>query len=574
MINCGMKVLGFMRKSRERIHALIGSPGNILNLAMSFRAISLLLTSVFFLFSPQSPWIFKVGIVGALAIAALIIADLQRRYIENVKVVQAIVITETVGLTLLLIPTGGITSPFIWYALNPVLVAAGFLTPRYCWGALTFYLGSATFIASRFAGVESIGQVLEEKSYFYLVCLLVTLLVSLFSKLTRELDEKAHELLLVNEKLSEMNDKYLETMEHLMSFYHLTEGMTGKRSPESIMQEMAEALRKCMQSDQSFFWLKGSDMPAQIINETTIVELEKELDGAWQWMRKQNGTFTGNFGKDIYLMKVIRTSSNNGIIGVKVSEMENEKKAFAGRRPFEFIAELSEVMLERILIDQMMDQMLILEEQNRIANEIHDSVSQRLFGIVYSLHSLQGKSRFMTVEEREEEYKFLSRSAQETMKELRAAIYRLSSVKKGENPFFARIANYVDEYAKLNDVSIGYKLKGDESALSSDLKETIYRIICEACGNAVRHGNCKRIEMEISISNENTVVTVTDDGRGFQSSSGSGSKERGIGLVNMRKGVNLFGGTFTIEGHQGIGTTIHIEIPIIKSGGILEMVEL
>ena len=86
-------------------------------------------------------------------------------------------------------------------------------------------------------------------------------------------------------------------------------------------------------------------------------------------------------------------------------------------------------MLERIHMDQMMDQMLVIEEQNRIANEIHDSVSQRLFGIVYSLHSLQVKSRTMTKEELNEEYQFLSQSANTTIKELRSAIYRLSSVK-------------------------------------------------------------------------------------------------------------------------------------------------
>ena len=84
-----------------------------------------------------------------LGIAAWIITDLQRRYIGNTKILKAIVLTETIGLTVLLIPTGGISSPFIWYALNPVLVAASFLTPLFCWGALTFYLGSATLIAYR-----------------------------------------------------------------------------------------------------------------------------------------------------------------------------------------------------------------------------------------------------------------------------------------------------------------------------------------------------------------------------------------------------------------------------------------
>ena len=76
--------------------------------------------------------------------------------------------------------------------------------------------------------------------------------------------------------------------------------------------------------------------------------------------------------------------------------------------------------------------MIVIEERDRIANELHDSVSQRLFGIVCALHSLQAKSRGMTNDELNEELQFLSQSANTTLKELRAAIYRLSSPKNGE----------------------------------------------------------------------------------------------------------------------------------------------
>ena len=53
------------------------------------------------------------------------------------------------------------------------------------------------------------------------------------------------------------------------------------------------------------------------------------------------------------------------------------------------------MMLERIHMDQMMDQLIIIEEQNRIANEIHDSVSQKLFGIVYSLIVYKLKAKIL-----------------------------------------------------------------------------------------------------------------------------------------------------------------------------------
>ncbi len=490
-----------------------------------------------------------------LAIAAWIITDLQRRYIENTKVLKAIVLTETVGLTLLLIPTGGIASPFIWYALNPVLVAASFLTPLFCWGALTFYLGSATLIASR---IDPIGQIFEERSYFYLVCLLTTLLASLFSGLMKE-------LLQVNGKLTETNQKYQETLEHIMSFYHLMDTISSKKSPEKLTREITTSLMKCTQSDSAFFWVTDlNHQNSHIANKTTNFTMETDLRKEWNTLRRKKEAFISEIKNEVYLMKIIRTSNNIGVLGVKVTGVVEVKKTFLLNRPFEFLADLSEIMLERIYMDQMMDQMIVIEEQNRIANEIHDSVSQRLFGIVYSLHSLQVKSGNITREELNQEYQFLSQSANTTIKELRTAIYRLSSVKNGEKPFLVRLKKYLDEYARLNDIVIYHQITGDESTLTNKLKEALYRIICEACGNAVRHGECKVIDVKLSLLDEKTVIVIQDDGIGMTPHVEISDKEKGIGLFNMQSSVSSFAGTFSIEGKQGFGTTIQIEIPTTK----------
>ena len=123
------------------------------------------------------------------------------------------------------------------------------------------------------------------------------------------------------------------------------------------------------------------------------MRLRKYLKERVDTIRGKREPFFANINNELYWMKIIRTSNNIGVVGVKVSSSSEESMPFLLKRTFEFLTELSEIMLERIHMDQMMDQMIVIEEQNRIANEIHDSVSQRLFGIVYSLHGLQAKSR-------------------------------------------------------------------------------------------------------------------------------------------------------------------------------------
>ncbi|MEH7387280.1 ATP-binding protein [Bacillus sp. JJ1521] len=507
----------------------------------------------------------------SLCVAAWIITDIQRKYFENNTILKWTVLAELLGLTLLLFPTGGISSPFIWYALNPVLVAASFHTTYFCWGALTFYLGSTTLITYQLFQIDIV-LLLQEKSNFYLVCLLTTLLVKLFSDLTKELyakkvllNNQQLELVNVNRNLTDMNQKYKQTIEHVMSLYHLMENFNSKKSINKLVEEVTLAIKKCTQSDEVFFWITDHNQKNSFIeNLTNNHQLESYLKGNWNQIRMKRKTFTHKINNDSFLMKIIRSANNVGVIGVKVSHENDEKNTFLLNRPFEYLAELSEIMLEKKHMDQMMDQMIIVEEQNRIANEIHDSVSQRLFGLVCALHSLQIKGKDMTREELNQEYKFLSRSANTTLKELRTAIYRLSSVKKGEKPFLVHLKKYLDEYARLNDIRINYQIFGDEELASEGLKQALYRIICEACGNAVRHGECNVIELKLSFFDEKLLLVIQDDGKGINLTIDSDKNEKGIGLINMRNMVNSYSGTIYINGVKGEGTEIHIGFPLIK----------
>ncbi|WP_438315328.1 sensor histidine kinase [Sporosarcina sp. FA9] len=551
-------------------HLFSKKPPNRMQLLLLYRYISLGLSSLFFyLFGPESPFIFNVVVIGTLFFAALILTDLQKRYEGNHNALKTVVMVEIIGLTLLLIPTGGISSVFIWYALNPVLVAAFFLTPKFCFAVLTIYLSSATFITHNLFQFDLL-IIIQENSYFYLVCLLITLLARLFSGLANDLDSKAfllkiqqNELLEVNAELAETNKKYEETLEHILSLYHLVDTFSSNKNPEKLIHEINKSLMSCTQSTESFFWLTDvHHQNSYLANSTKNPVLEIDLRKEWNDLRGTKEPFIYQINNQQFLMKIIRTSTNVGVLGVKATGYA--EGSLLGRT-FEYIANLSEIMLERIHMDQMAGQMLVVEEQNRIANEIHDSVSQRLFGIVYSLHNLEVKNKNSPNNELNEEFKFIAQSASTTIKELRAAIYQLSSVKNGGKPFYVRLKTYLDEYAKLNDIHINYQITGNETLLSDELKNALYRIICEACGNSVRHGKCSTIELELSVMENQTVLAIKDDGLGIIQQSIGLNEEKGIGLLNIKRLVSTFSGTFSIDGKTMQGTELIIAIPTIKT---------
>ena len=545
------------------------SPSNKVHLVLLYRYISLVLTSCFFLFAPpQAPLFFKMGVVISLVIATWILTDLQRRYRNSPRVLKSIILTETIGLTLLLIPTGGIESSFIWYAFNPVLMAASLLTPAFCWGVLTFYLSSATLIAYFLYTPDRLLEIFISNSYIYLVCLLTTSLVMLFSGLTKELDAKAaalkfqqEQLLAMNGRLSEANEMYKSTLEHIMSLYHLMDHFSLKKRPDNLAQEITNALIKCTQKQAAFFYLINIKTQKKYLeNKTGSNRLSERLDEIWEDIYQEKNPFHTVIQEKHYWMKIIRTSTYIGVQGIQTNSRREVENTFLLNRTFEFIAELGEFMLEKLYIDEIMDQLLITEEQNRIANEIHDNVSQKLFSMVYFLHNLQKKSETISKEELNEEFQFLAGVANSTLKELRAAIYRLSSVKKDEKPFLDQIKNYLKEYAKLNNITIHCQIAGDESYIPSSFKPDLFRMIYEGCGNAVRHGKCTTIDIQFTLMKEKTAVIICDDGIGIASSQRH-KQEKGIGLANMKHIVQSFGGSFSIEGRKQKGTTIHIVLP-------------
>lgn len=209
----------------------------------------------------------------------------------------------------------------------------------------------------------------------------------------------------------------------------------------------------------------------------------------------------------------------------------------------------------------MDNKMMVIAERNRIANEIHDNVTQRLFGIVYALYSLQGTNSEMTTEQLNGELQLLSQSVSTTLKELRATIYNLSSLKNGEL-LFVRLQTYLDEYARLCSIRIERQMMGDESSIPYEVKQALYRIMCEACGNAVRHGRCSVIGIQLSITDEGITLNIQDNGIGIDLQ--KSSQQNGIGLVNMRNLIDDFAGSFSIAGAPGIGTEIQIEISTTK----------
>jgi two-component system, NarL family, sensor histidine kinase LiaS len=539
------------------------------NMTAVYRFFSWFFTSLFYLLnSPDQFNGFKFTVVALLLFSSLIIVWLY----ERVKLIKwrviVILLVEMIGISLLLIPTGAFESPFLWYALNPVLLAAGVLGVLYSWLVLSFYLGF-TVVTSYITLESSMHPIfLNQHSHLLLIFILITIAVQLLSAAKKELSNKNNqlekqrmELETINQKLEVSNKQNQESIDHIMSLYQITEWITSRNSKQNLVKTFSENARFLSKTSSSFFWKvhdngekdsfafsKRDDTYSFKVKEvkTTIKKL---------WINSEFKHVPSKIqleGKTFLVTTVTSATRKYGVIGV---ELENKNEELKLCKQLIFLADLCSIVLERLDYESINHKMILLEEQNRIANEIHDSVSQRLFSIVYASHSLK---RNLSGEYLQEQLSVIEDCSRQAAMELRECIYRLSSRKNEEKAFLSNLKKHLYQVSKLNAVIINLSASGDPENIPLLEKQRLYRLIKESVGNAIRHGKAAKIEINLAVSKDKTLVVIEDNGSGFDSR--KIESKPGLGLLNMYELAELSNGSFQIDSEKGKGTTINVTL--------------
>jgi signal transduction histidine kinase len=202
-------------------------------------------------------------------------------------------------------------------------------------------------------------------------------------------------------------------------------------------------------------------------------------------------------------------------------------------------------------------------ERNRIARDIHDTVAQSLFGIVYSLDACINMLPTQADEVRSEliELRSLASGAHD---EVRRSIFDLWPSPLTIDLFMSDLTNYVSGCCRPRSFSIVFNNSGDFNSLSAGLRRTIYRMAQEALANSARHSGANSARLCLNVSDDQVHLDISDEGRGFDPSvalSRSLNREH-FGLHGIQERTRAMGGECQILSQPGAGTRILINLPI------------
>ncbi|WPO74636.1 MULTISPECIES: GAF domain-containing sensor histidine kinase [unclassified Streptomyces] len=222
------------------------------------------------------------------------------------------------------------------------------------------------------------------------------------------------------------------------------------------------------------------------------------------------------------------------------------------------LAQHAAIALSNARLYERSRELTIAEERSRLAHELHDAVSQKLFSL-----RLTAQAAAALVDRdpsrAKGELQQVAALAAEAADELRAAVVELRPAALDEDGLVATLRTHIQVLHRAHSAEVTFESNGVR-ALPASQEEAMLRVAQEALHNALRHSGAARVQVLLDKRGAGAVLRVADDGTGFDPKA-IRRAGRHLGLVSMRDRASGVGGRLTVESVPGKGTTIEMEVP-------------
>jgi signal transduction histidine kinase len=205
----------------------------------------------------------------------------------------------------------------------------------------------------------------------------------------------------------------------------------------------------------------------------------------------------------------------------------------------------------------------VLEERQRLAREIHDTLAQGFAGI--AVHLERAEQLDPLVGSAAKPHLALAKSvAREGLEDARRMLAALRPEILTQRALPEALGRVCQEWTRRTGVAANLSITGAASPMHPEIELTILRSVQEALTNVARHAGARTVAVTLSYMEDVLVLDVQDDGRGFVPALAVGG---GYGLAGMRERAERLAGAFSLESVPGEGTTISLTLPVLHPAG-------
>jgi len=290
------------------------------------------------------------------------------------------------------------------------------------------------------------------------------------------------------------------------------------------------------------------------------VETDPRVNGAWRAYLQSKGT------RRFLAVPTLVGGQVRGFIGVRHSER-------LPYRPEEI--ELTQALAHQVMLALQLNEFAaqaqgaaILEERNRMARDIHDTLAQGFTGVIVQLEAAEDAISCGDRGEADEHLHHASELARRSLSEARRSVHALRPHALQKNNFWDALKGAIKNTTVGTALHTTFAAQGKLPDLPDNWQENLLHIGQEALTNTLKYARARNFETHVSYREKELRLQLRDDGDGFQVN----DSHDGFGLTGMRERAEQMGGVLSIESLRGRGTNITLVVPCEEDGKISKIV--
>src|ERR1700693_1022390 len=279
------------------------------------------------------------------------------------------------------------------------------------------------------------------------------------------------------------------------------------------------------------------------------VENDPRVKGEWRDYLRKSGT------KRLLAVPILVGGRVRGIIGVRHSDR-------AAYRPEE--VELTQALAHQVMLAIQLNEFCeqgqraaVLEERNRMARDIHDTLAQGFTGVIVQLEAAEDAISRGWRKEADEHLQHVGELARRSLSEARRSVHALRPQALQEHNFWDALQGIIKSVTVGTSLQATFEAKGKIPDLPSPWQENLLHIGQEALTNTLKYARAQNFRARLSCNGEGVHLELGDDGQGLKVK----DRHDGVGLIGMRERVEQMGGEFEITSSRGKGTKITVLLP-------------
>ena len=253
-----------------------------------------------------------------------------------------------------------------------------------------------------------------------------------------------------------------------------------------------------------------------------------------------------------------------GVLDIESNEVDSfsESDLFTAQT----LADQLAVAIENARLYQETGQMAVMEERNRMAREIHDTLAQGFTGIILQLEAAEQSLNG----DKTEVMQHLNRArslARGSLNEARRSVWNLRPQALERTSLVEAIRQEVARFAQSSDIAARFDVSEKTRELPLEVETALLRICQEALANIKKHAHATEVKADLTFEEAEVMLSVRDNGAGInsddESNGGPEGKHRGFGLISMQERARSLGGTLEVQSEKGKGTVVIVSIPVM-----------